>query len=51
MAPIPGFPMAMHHCNDENEVGLDGVKHGIGEDMCEAPSNIIVKNSPPRGIL
>ncbi len=44
MPPISGFLMAVHDCNDEHEVWLNGVEHGVWKNARKATPDILLQD-------
>jgi hypothetical protein len=51
MLPVSGLTAAMCHRDNEDIVGLNGVKHRIRKDSGKATPDIFVKRSPAVGVL
>jgi len=41
----------VHDCDNEDVVGLNGVKHGVWEDVNQAPPHVLLENPPTRRSL
>lgn len=51
MLPIAGFLMAMHDCHDQDEVCLDGVQNGVGENSRQAAPHVVFQDRVVRRML
>ncbi len=36
----------MHHSNDKNEIGFDGVQNSVRKDVRKTATNIVIEDSP-----
>jgi hypothetical protein len=36
----------MHHSNDKDEIGFDGVQNSVRKDTGETATNIVIENPP-----
>ena len=51
MLPVPGFLMAVHDCQDQDEMCLDGVQNGVGKNSGQAAPHVVFQDRVVRRML
>jgi hypothetical protein len=44
--PVARLATSMHHSNDKDEIGFDGVENSVRKDTGETATNIVIENPP-----
>src|SRR4029077_16566922 len=44
--PVARLATSMHHSNDKDEIGFDGVQNSVRKDTGETATNIVIENPP-----